>query len=46
MTLANGGTASLIRTELVNMLVLPNGSILAGAVRSSVLESDAGALGF
>ncbi|WP_276940383.1 LolA family protein [Ferrimicrobium acidiphilum] len=46
VTLANGGTASLIHTELVNMLVLPNGSILAGAVRSSVLESDAGALGF
>lgn len=46
VTLGNGETASLIHTELVNMLVLPDGSVLAGAVRSSVLESDAAALGF
>ena len=45
VALANGETASLIHTELVNLLVLPNGSTLAGAVRASVLESDANALG-
>ncbi|WP_298210689.1 hypothetical protein [Ferrimicrobium sp.] len=45
VTLTNGETAESIHTELVNLLVLPTGSVLAGAVRSSVLESDAGALG-
>jgi outer membrane lipoprotein-sorting protein len=46
VTLGDGRTASLIQTELVNLLVLPDGSVLAGAVRVSVLESDAAALGF
>lgn len=47
VVLANGETAESIHTALFNLLVLPNnGPILAGAVRGSVLESDAGALGF
>jgi outer membrane lipoprotein-sorting protein len=45
VTLANGGTANLIHTELVNLLVLPNGSTLVGAVEPAVLETDANALG-
>jgi len=40
-----GQTMSLLHTGLVNALVLPDGRVLVGLVRASVLESDAALVG-
>jgi outer membrane lipoprotein-sorting protein len=41
VALANGTQGMLVETTLVNVLVLPSGNVLVGAVTPSVLEADA-----